>query len=126
MQNGQAVLLKDASMTLDCYHDMLEAFELLLCYWAWLKKEEFWDLHDAESLQCAKKSIFKMINKLKNLFPRLTGSQWDIPKFHEQLHIAFCICYFGCHLNIHTGPQEHNHIANAKKPSECIQKRKNL
>ena len=96
---------------------MIGIFELLLCYWAWLKKEEYWDIHDTESLQCAKTSIFESINKLKQMFPRLAGEAWKIPKFHEQLHIAFYIWLYGSHLNIHTGPQEHNHILNAKKPS---------
>ena len=40
------------------------------------------------------------------------------------MHIAFNILLYGCHLNIHTGPQEHNHIANSKKPSQRTQKRK--
>ena len=58
------------------------------------------------------------------MFPRLAGEAWKIPKFHEQLHIAFYIWLYGSHLNIHTGPQEHNHILNAKKPSQHTQKRK--
>ena len=34
------------------------------------------------------------------------------------------ILLFGAHRNMHTGPQEHNHIENTKKPSERMQKRK--
>ena len=103
---------------------MIEAFELLLCYWAWLKKDEFWEINDIDALQCAKTSIFKTINQLKHLFPRSTGNQWKIPKLHEQMHIAHNIYLFGNHQNIHTGPQEHNHIAISKKPSQHTQKRK--
>ena len=40
------------------------------------------------------------------------------------MHIAYYIWLYGSHLNIHTGPQEHNHIANSKKPSQQTQKRK--
>ena len=65
-----------------------------------------------------------MVNRLKRLFPRSTGSQWKIPKIHEQMHIAYNIHLYGSHQNIHTGPQEHNHIENTKKPSRCTQKRK--
>jgi len=123
-RNGREVLLNDAKLTDNSYFNMIEAFELLLCYWAWLKKEEFWDINDMDALQCAKSSIFKTINCLKYLFPRSAGNQWKIPKLHEQMHIAHNIKLFGSHLNIHTGPQEHNHIANSRKPSQPTQKRK--
>lgn len=101
---------------------MTEAFELLLCYWAWLRKEEFWEIDNYDALYCAKASIFKTIHQLKHLFPCSSGNQWRIAKFHKQLHIAHNIHLFESHLNIHTGPQEHNYIANAKNPSKYIQK----
>jgi hypothetical protein len=123
-KDGRSVLMKDARLLPSQYTNMIEAFELLLCYWAWLKKEEYWDLNDNESLQCAKSSIFETIKQLKLLFPRSTGNQWKIPKLHEQLHVAYYIWLYGSHQNIHTGPQEHNHIANSKKPSQQTQKRK--
>lgn len=65
-----------------------------------------------------------MVNQLKQLFPRSTGSQWNIPKLHEQLHVAYNIHLWGSHKNIHTGPQEYSHIENMKKSSDCTQKRK--
>jgi len=61
-RNGWEVLLNDAKLTDNSYFNMIEAFELLLCYWAWLKKEEFWDINDMDALKCAKYSIFKTIN----------------------------------------------------------------
>jgi len=122
--DGQDVLLNEAKLTSTTYFNMIEAFESLLCYWAWLKKDEFWDLHDIESQKSAKMSIFKLMNRLKHLFPRKNGNQWEIPKFHKQMHIAYYIWLYGSHLNIHTGPQEHNHIANSKKPRQRTQKRK--
>ena len=63
---------------------------------------------------------------MKTLFPWSKGCQWKIPKMHEQLHIADNIQLFGAHRNIHTGPQEHNHIENAKRPSQRTQKRKSV
>ena len=81
-------------------------------------------MNDMNALQCAKTSIFKTIDRLKHLFLRSTGNQWKIPKLHEQLHIAHNIFLFGSHQNIDTGPQEHNHIANSKGPSQHTQKRK--
>src|SRR6476620_687685 len=49
-----------------------------------------------------------------------------LPKWHEQQHIADNIDTFGAHRNLHTGSAEHNHIENAKKPSERTQKRKDV
>ena len=49
-----------------------------------------------------------------------------LPKWHEQQHIADNIDTFGAHRNLHTGSAEHNHIENAKKPSERTQKCKDV
>ena len=43
---------------------------------------------------------------------------------HEQLHVADNIMLYGAHRNVHTGPQEHNHIENVKRPARLSQKRK--
>lgn len=97
-------------------------FEMLLCYWAWLKKEEYWHRNDSEAFQTAKTAIWVLTNRLQTLFPRKL--LWKIPKIHEQLHIVMYILLFGAHRNMHTGSAEHNHIENTKKPSEHTQKRK--
>ena len=52
---------------------MIQAFEMLLCYWAWLKKDEYWDCNNMNALHDAKTSICETINNLKHLFPRSTG-----------------------------------------------------
>ena len=123
-KDGREVLLNDIKKPDKEYIDTIQAFEMLLCYWAWLKKDEYWDSDDEEALATAKQSICVLCRQLKSLFPRSIGSNWEVPKFHEQLHVAYNIQLFGAHKNIHTGPQEHNHIANAKKPSKQTQKRK--
>ena len=102
---------------------MLSTFETLLCYWQWLKKDEFWDLNNLQATVTAKTSIYKLVDGLKKLFPRSTGNQWRIPKIHEQLHVAHNIYLYGAHQNIHTGPVEHNHIEMSKKPSQHTQKK---
>ena len=56
--------------------------------------------------------------------PRSTGNNWEICKIHEQLHVAENIHYYGAHHNVHTGSQEHNHIANTKQPSKQVQRKK--
>ena len=45
-------------------------------------------------------------------------------KVHEQLHVVLNILLYGAHQNVHTGPQEHNHIQNTKKPSKQVQRNK--
>ena len=50
----------------------------------------------------------------------------NIPKIHEQLHVAENIELYGAHRNVHTGPQEHNHIENVKRPGRQSQKCKAL
>ena len=45
---------------------------------------------------------------------------------HEQLHVAENIELYSAHRNVHTGPQEHNHIENVKRPGRRSQKRKAL
>ena len=61
---------------------------------------------------------------IRDLFPRSTGSQWNIPKFHDQLHIPYNVYLFGAHQNVHTGPTEHNHIIHSKQPIKVTQKQK--
>jgi hypothetical protein len=119
--DGRNLLMKhDKTATL--YGDMIQVFEMLLCYWAWLKKEEYWHHNDSAAFETAKNAIWVLVNRLKTLFPRKL--LWNIPKLHEQLHIAMYILLFGAHRNMHTGSAEHNHIENTKKPSERTQKRK--
>ena len=112
--DGKSVLLNKADMTSEKYANMVEAFEMMICYWAWLKKDNYWECNDMDALAHAQTAIKKTVYQLVHLFPRKTGCEWKIPKIHEQLHIAHNIHLFGAHQNIHTGPQEHNHIENTK------------
>ena len=102
--------------------DMLYIFEMLLCFWAWLKKEDYWHCGDEKSLADAKEAIATLLSETAIHFDRSSGQGWSIPKFHELLHIANNIRLWGSHQNIHSGPQEHNHIANIKQPARRTQK----
>ena len=64
--------------TLENYSNMINAFEMLLCYWVLLKKEEFWECHDKMALEVAKEAISMTTKMLKVLFPRTKGSQWCV------------------------------------------------
>ena len=99
---------------------------MMLCYRAWLKKKKYWKRDDQYAYLTAQEAIEKLLKSIIKLMPRSTGNNWDICKMHEQLHVAENIKFFGAHENVHTGPQEHNHIANTKKPSRTVQRRKLL
>ena len=77
------MFLNIAKLSNTQYYDMIETFEMLLSYWVWLKKDEYWECNNMESLQSAKNAICQLVNKLKQLFPCSTGSWWKISKVHE-------------------------------------------
>ena len=107
----------------DDYFDMIEVFESLLCFWAWLKKDTYWKCGDAEATKTAEIATCTLMTKLRTLWSRTSGHGWDNPKTHETYHNALNIFMFGCHKNWHSGPSEHHHIARVKTPSKITQKR---
>ena len=52
-----------------------------------------------------------MARQLQVLWPRQDGLQWSLTKLHEQFHVPYDIHRHGNHYNVHSGPQEHNHIS---------------
>ena len=102
--------------------DTIYAFEMLLSYWSWLKRDTYWKRESKSDLLTAQWAISTLLENLQNSFPRTSGSEWNIPKFHEQLHVAYNIYLFGAHSNVHSGPHEHNHVENSKKPFKHTQK----
>jgi hypothetical protein len=105
------------------YTNMLEAFEMLLSFWAWLKKDQYWDCGDSNAMLEAEDASCKLMSQLMKLWPRDKGQGWEKPKFHETRHYAFNIHMFGKPGNWHSGPQEHNHIDNVKNQANLTQKR---
>ena len=59
-------------------------------------------------------SIKIMMQQLQALWPRKEGFEWNLTKLHEQFHVPMDIHRHGKHRNVHSGPQEHNHIAQKK------------
>ena len=53
-KNGKHILLANVHLTKNQYLNMIEAFELLLCYWEWLKKPEYWNINNMDALHTAK------------------------------------------------------------------------
>ena len=89
---------------------MLYVFQQILCYWAWLKQDNYWMVDDMEACHQATASIKIMMRQLQALWPRHDGMEWNLTKLHEQFHVPLDILRHGAHRNVHTGPQEHNHL----------------
>ncbi len=102
------------------------ALEMLLCYWAWLKKDKYWQLDSVDQLEAVKDAVSTMLHELITCIPRFKGNGWNIPKIHEQLHVPFYIQMFGAHRNLHTGVTEHNHTTLSKEPAARTQMRANV
>ena len=79
--------------------DMVNCFQSLLGYWAWLKSDTFWYADDIVKRNQCKSQIKNLLRRLKQLWPRSSGQQWDLPKFHEQLHVPDTA---SGHLKVHT------------------------
>ena len=107
---GQNFFIKVLPGGEETWRKMLYCFQQILCYWSWLKQDTFWDCMDTNACEAATRCIRIMMLQIQVLWPRKYGLEWNITKLHEQFHIPFDIFRHGAHSNVHTGPQEHNHI----------------
>ena len=105
-------------------NDIIEILEMVLCYWKWLKKESYWKIGDHAAKNAAKEAIRKMLRKIIRLLNRKKGQGWNLPKFHEQLHVPDDIHRNGPPSATNTQPTEHNHIEIVKNNYNNTQKRK--
>jgi hypothetical protein len=103
---------------------MVYCFQQMLCYWAWLKQDQYWMAGDDAACAAATASIRIMARQLQTLWPREAGLQWALTKLHEQFHVPFDIHRHGNHYNVHSGPQEKNH-SRIKAAAKKTQLKKN-
>jgi hypothetical protein len=89
---------------------MTYVFQQIMCYWTWLKQDKFWFVDDPDGRANASFAIPKMLEHLQALWPRKDGLGWDLTKVHEQFHVPEDLACHGCHKNVHSAPQEHNHV----------------
>ena len=122
---GEAFFTKSLKGGSKTWKRMVYCFQQVLCYWAWLKQDHYWMADDEEACLAATESIKTMMRQLQNLWPRKEGLEWLLTKLHEQFHVPRDIHRNGKHTNVHSGPQEHNHIPikNAAKKTQ-LQKHK--
>ena len=103
--------------------NMRLAFQMLLSYWVWLKRDTYWLRGDKPAKAKARAAISIMLHELSRLWPRLRGQGWEKAKVHEQLHVPDDIERNGAPQGSHTGPTEHNHIRLVKRPAKGTQQR---
>ena len=99
--------------------DALNVMEAILCFDAWLHKDSFWSIEEAnEEEERAVSSIKVLMHMCNHVFP----NEWHVLKFHLLLHFPFFITKFGAPNNYDSQRPEHNHIAHAKRPGRRAHK----
>ena len=90
---------------------VVEVFEALLCFDAWLMQETFWNNSNrVEATTSARASIEALLKLCKQKIPLLVkldkqkvptvnANCWKFPKFHELLHVVDDIERFGAPRN---------------------------
>ena len=64
-----------------------------------------------------------MLNKIKSIWPREEGQNWNTPKFHETRHTVDDLIQNGAPAGTNSRPKEDHLIKTVKRPSERTQKR---
>lgn len=105
-------------------HKMRQVFQMILCYWSWLKKDKYWKRGDKEAKHVARSAIQTMLSELMKLWPRKQGNGWEKAKIHEQLHVPDDIERNGAPQGWHSGPTENNHIASVKNYASQTNRRR--
>ena len=104
--------------------NIVEVFEALLCFDAWLMQDTFWDRSNStNAIQSARSSIEALLKMCKNNIPAMKENCWKFPKFHELLHIVDDIERFGAPRNFNAERPESLLIYAAKRPGRRAQKR---
>jgi hypothetical protein len=102
-------------------NEMRHVFQMLLLYWAWLKRDSYWKRGNKDAKESARTAIRVMLRELIRLWPRVRGQGWEKAKIHEQLHVPDDIERNGAPQGSHRGPTEHNHIRLVKPPAKGTQ-----
>lgn len=110
--------------------DILELFEAMLCFDAWLNKPTYWILDDTK--EESKASMLESLRQLMTMcvdriLPRRDKPKdenpWNFPKFHELLHLGDDMERYGASINFSAQRPESLLIPAAKLPGKRAQKR---
>ena len=95
---------------------MLHALELLSCFDAWTRLDNYWKLSQQEQFaSSAKASIANLLRLLRDTLPRTDGNGWKLPTFHNTMHIVGDMCKYGKPKESNTEVGEKNHKVFAKR-----------
>lgn len=109
--------------TTTCLTDILELFEAMLCFDAWLNKDRHWNKdEEEESRELLLTSIQSLMEMCRHRIPIGKDGQWNFPKFHELLHIPKDMCRMGSPHNYNAERPEALLKASAKIPGRRAQK----
>jgi Plavaka transposase len=107
--------------------EVLQVFESILCFDAWLNKSHYWETSDPESvaqeMAATKSSIRKFMEMCKEHIPIEKETAWKKPKFHELLHVVDDMERYGSPVNFCAQRPESLLIPAAKRPGRRSQKR---
>lgn len=122
--DGQkAVEQRNQSSSQTLYLDnYIKLFEMLLCYEQWTRLSTMWNRNDEEAAVSADKAIRVFLKFTKDTADRVQGQGWSLSKFHEMLHVVWCISRYGSTRNFDAGIGESNHKWLAKSPSKTALK----
>ena len=103
---------------------VIQVFEAMLCFDAWLNKPTFWlKQNELEAKRLSQASIRRLLEMCHDHIPSEKEHPWKFPKFHELLHIVDDIARFGAPTNYCAQRPEALLIAAAKQPGRRAQKR---
>jgi hypothetical protein len=106
--------------------EVLQAFECLLCFDAWLIKSHYWDTsnpeHVPQETRSTQASIWKFMMMCKKSIPIDKDNVWKYPKFQELPHIVDAMSRFGSPLNFCSLGPESLLKDTAKHPRRRAQK----
>lgn len=75
---------------------VMQLFEAVLCFHAWLCKPKQWHLsQQQEAMEAAQMSVRQLMALFVKRLPNEKGQGWKVPKFHELLHFVFDMARFG-------------------------------
>lgn len=81
------------------------------------------DFNEKEKVKSAEKMVASVLRKLKKVFPRTEGNEWNLPKFHGMTKMIHFIRLFGSAINFYGGPAESHHKYFVKNPGQLTQRR---
>ena len=102
--------------------DYIQLFEMLLCYEQWTRLDTMWHRENHGAAKDAESAIRTFLKFVKATANRTKGQGWSLSKYHEMLHVVWCITRYASCRNFDSAIGETNHKWIAKAPAKTAQK----